>query len=184
MRRRAWILKFSFRTEHTSVVMSYLVCPSLQKQTFSLVCVFFPIQTAWCSRGGFRGRPKGPRPPSPHPFVVYQIFQHYIFNLESSRLLNLSVQNFNLKNFLGGACARNSLEKCAVRSPILPLYTISVGPLYHKILRPPMFNPGLSQFLSAVFVALEHATRVYKILLSQLLLETVMITQNVSLSNT
>ena len=95
--------------------------------------------------------------------------------MESKHLLNLSVQNaldcisenFNLKHFLGGACARNSLEKCAVRSPILPLYTISVGPLHHKILRPPVFNPGLSQFLSAVFVALEHATRVYKILLSQ-----------------
>ena len=48
-----------------------------------------------------------------------------MFNMESRHLLNLSVQNaldhiaenFNLKNFLGGACARNSLEKCAVRSP-------------------------------------------------------------------
>ena len=43
--------------------------------------------------------------------------------MESRHLLNLSVQNaldcilenFNLKNFPGGACARNS-EKCAVRS--------------------------------------------------------------------
>ena len=60
------------------------------------------------------------------PFVVYEIFQHYIFNMESRHLLNLSVQNaldcisenFNLKNFPGVACAR--LEKCAVsvRSPI------------------------------------------------------------------
>ena len=80
--------------------------------------------------------------------------------MESTYLLNLSVQNaldfisenFNLKNFLGGARARNSLEKCAVRSPILPLYTISLGPLYHKILRPPLFNPGLSQFLSEIFL--------------------------------
>ena len=48
-----------------------------------------------------------------------------MFNMESRHLLNLSVQNaldhtaenFNLKNFLGGACARNSLEKCTVRSP-------------------------------------------------------------------
>ena len=45
--------------------------------------------------------------------------------MESSDLLNLSVQNaldcisenFNLKNIPGGACAQNSLEKCAVRSP-------------------------------------------------------------------
>ena len=48
-----------------------------------------------------------------------------MFNMESRHLLNLSVQNaldcisqnFNLKNFPGGACARDSLEKCAVCSP-------------------------------------------------------------------
>ena len=64
-----------------------------------------------------------------------------MFNMESRHLLNLSVQNalehiaenFNLKNFPGGACARNSLEKCAVRSPdgryrahIATLYYISL----------------------------------------------------------
>ena len=45
--------------------------------------------------------------------------------MESRHLLNLSVQNaldcisekFNLKNFSGGACARNSLEKCVLRCP-------------------------------------------------------------------
>ena len=44
--------------------------------------------------------------------------------MESGHSLNLSVQNaldcisesFNLKNFFGGACARNSIKKCAVRS--------------------------------------------------------------------
>ena len=48
-----------------------------------------------------------------------------MFDMESRHLLNLSVQNaldcisenFNLKNFPGEACARNSLGKCAVRSP-------------------------------------------------------------------
>ena len=57
--------------------------------------------------------------------LVYYIFQHYMFKMESRHLRNLSVQNaldcisenFNLKNFPGRACARNSLEKCAVRSP-------------------------------------------------------------------
>ena len=64
-----------------------------------------------------------------------------MFNMESRHLLNLSVQNaldhtaenFNLKNFLGGACARNSLEKCTVRNPdgryrahIATLYYISL----------------------------------------------------------
>ena len=63
-----------------------------------------------------------------------------MFNMESKHLLNLSVQNaldcisenFNLKHFPGGACARISPEKCAVRS------TISLGPLYHKIRHPPL----------------------------------------------
>ena len=63
-----------------------------------------------------------------------------MFNMESKHLLNLSVQNaldcisenFNLKHFPGRACARISLEKCAVRS------TISLGPLYHKILHLPL----------------------------------------------
>ena len=50
---------------------------------------------------------------------------HVQYDMESRHLLNSSVQNaldcisenFNLKNFPGGACARNSVEKCAVRSP-------------------------------------------------------------------
>jgi len=64
-----------------------------------------------------------------------------MFNMESRHLLNLSVQNaldcisenFNLKNFPGGACAR--LEKCAVRSPIVLKHKLfssqitTVGPL-------------------------------------------------------
>ena len=57
--------------------------------------------------------------------VVYKIYQHNIFNMESRHLLNLSVQNaldsisenFNLKNFPRGSWARNSLEKCTVRNP-------------------------------------------------------------------
>ena len=67
-----------------------------------------------------------------------------MFNMESRHLLNLSVrnaldcisQNFNLQNFPGGACAQDSLEKCAVRSPdgrylahIATVYNISRPPL-------------------------------------------------------
>ena len=71
-------------------------------------------------------------------------------------MLNLSVQNalgcisekFNLKNFSGGACSRNSLAKCAIRSPdgryitpiLPPYYIISLGALYHKIPRPSLKN--------------------------------------------
>ena len=40
--------------------------------------------------------------------------------------------------FRGRACARNSLVLMGNIAPILPLYTVSLGPLYHKILRPPL----------------------------------------------
>ena len=86
-------------------------------------------------KGGFRGAPRA-------PLVVYYTFQHYMFNMESRHLLNSSVQNaldcisenFNLKKFPEGACARNCLEKCAViGSPdgrhIATLYYISRPPL-------------------------------------------------------
>ena len=57
--------------------------------------------------------------------LLLNIFSDYMFNMESRHLLNLSVQNaldcisenFNLKNFPGGARARNSQEKCAVQRP-------------------------------------------------------------------
>ena len=79
--------------------------------------------------------PGGSAPPS----VVYQIFQNYMFNIGSRHLLNCISENFNLENFSGGACARNSLEKCAVRSPdgryrvhIATVYCISRAPYITK----------------------------------------------------
>ena len=67
-----------------------------------------------------------------------------MFNMESRHLLNLSVQNavdcisenFNLKNFPGEAFARNSLEKCAVRSPD-GCYRAYIATVYY-ISRPPL----------------------------------------------
>ena len=67
-----------------------------------------------------------------------------MFNMESRHLLNLSVQNaldcilenFNLKNFPGEACAQNSLEKCAVCSPD-GHYHCHVATVYY-ISRPPL----------------------------------------------
>ena len=58
--------------------------------------------------------------------------------MESRHLLNLSLQNaldyisdnFNLKNFRGRARARNSVEKCVVRSPD--------GHYRPHIIRPPL----------------------------------------------
>ena len=78
-----------------------------------------------------------------------------MFNMESRHLpkkksvqnaLGCILENFNLENFPGEACARNSPEKGAVRSPderyrahIATVYYISrPRPSYHKILRPPL----------------------------------------------
>ena len=80
-----------------------------------------------------------------------------MFNMESRHLLNLSVQNaldyisenFSLKNYSGGACARNSLEKCAVRSP-QGRYRAHIATVYY-ISRPPSITkssvPPCSRFV-------------------------------------
>ena len=89
-------------------------------------------------------------PPPPTPFCLGVFFLKY-FSITCSiwnpgiciqNVLDCISENFNLKKFPRGACAQNSLEKCAVRSPDgcyctqLPLHTISLGLIYHKILCP------------------------------------------------
>ena len=72
-----------------------------------------------------------------------------MFNMESRHLLKLSVQNalgcilenFNLKNFPGVACARNSPEKGAVRSPD-ERYRAYIATVYY-ISRP---RPSITRF--------------------------------------
>ena len=65
--------------------------------------------------------------------------------MESRHLLNLSVQNALLglhlrdlqsQKFPGGACARNSLEKCAGRSPD-GRYRAHIATVYYNY-RPPL----------------------------------------------
>ena len=88
-----------------------------------------------------------------------------MFNMESKHLLNLNVQNeldcisenFNLKHFPGGACARISLEKSAVRSPdgryrahIVTVYYISRPPLSQN----PPSAPTLCQICTIRFMYL------------------------------
>ena len=41
----------------------------------------------------------------------------HLLNLSSKNALDYISEKCNLKNFPGGACVRNALEKCAVRSP-------------------------------------------------------------------
>ena len=57
-------------------------------------------------------------------------------------LLNLSsLENFNLKNFPEEHSEKKSVPFAVLMGaivPILPLYTVSLGPLYHKILYPPL----------------------------------------------
>ena len=67
-----------------------------------------------------------------------------MLKMESRHLLNVSVQNaldcisenFNLKNFPGRACARNSPEKGATRSPD-GRYRAHIAAVYY-ISRPPL----------------------------------------------
>ena len=66
-----------------------------------------------------------------------------MFNMESRHLLTLSVQNaldcisenFNPKIFLEEHAPDTPQESAPSQSP---LYTISLGSLYHEILRPPL----------------------------------------------
>ena len=98
--------------------------------------------------------------------------QHSVATIVGWHLRNLSVQNppdclsenFNLKNFPGGACARNSLKKSAsfavllsAMAPILPLYTVSLAPLYQKILRPPLNI--VSTLLQIIIILFQHRCR-------------------------
>ena len=78
-----------------------------------------------------------------HKFVVQNGIQAFA-KLSVQNALHCISENFNLKNFPGEACFRNSLENCAVRSPggryrahIATLYHNISRPLYHNILRPP-----------------------------------------------
>ena len=92
-----------------------------------------------------------PACPRPHPPFCLGVFFLKYFSITCSiwnpgiciqNVLDCISENFNLKKFPRGACAQNSLEKCAVRSPDgcyctqLPLHTISLGLIYHKILCP------------------------------------------------
>ena len=78
--------------------------------------------------------------------MVYQIFQHYMFNMGSRHLLNCISENFNLENFSGGACARNSLEKCAVSS----VYCISRSPISQNP-PPPLYRDFKDSFDNLVY---------------------------------
>ena len=152
----------------TYVCCNILSCLPTFTETDLFVCMYFfsnsdHVMFTWRIQGWAQGAPAALPPPLCGLLNISALH----FQLGIQPFVNFKRPELQSQKFSRRSMSRNSLEKCAVGSPILPLYTISVGPLHHKILRPPVFNPGLSQFLSAVFVALEHATRVYKILLSQ-----------------
>ena len=72
--------------------------------------------------GGFRGGPRWSRSLF-CGFIKYFSITCSIWipgilrNLSVQNALDCISENFNLKNFLGGACTRNSLENCTIRSP-------------------------------------------------------------------
>ena len=102
------------------------------------------------SKGGFRGGPRVPGLPfCPGNFffrkrvtdVQYGIQAFAKFNLQNA--LDCISENFNLKNFPGRACARNSQKKCTVRSPD-ERYCAHIATVYY-ISRPPLSqNPPSS----------------------------------------
>ena len=65
-----------------------------------------------------------------------------MFNMEFRYLLFVQnaldciSENFNLKNFTGGPYAPQTPQKSA--SFAVLMYAISLGPLYHKMFRPPL----------------------------------------------
>ena len=89
-----------------------------------------------------------------------------MFNMESRHLLNLSIQNaldcisenFNLKNFPGGACTQNSPEKCAVCSPDGCYYAYISRPILSQN---PLAAPGkVVFFLFPIYLFIHLFTQV------------------------
>ena len=84
----------------TYICCNVLSCLPKFTETDLFACMcFFPIQTTWCWRGGFRGRPNGPR--RPHP---------------SCGLLNISALHFQhgiqaLAKFKRPECTRLHLRE-------------------------------------------------------------------------
>ena len=107
---------------------------------FLLVTVSFSVITVWYAR-------------ALPPFCGLLKFQQYMFNMESRHLLHLSLQNaldcisasWNLieqslqsQKFSWRRLHAPETVLMGAIVPILLLYTKSMGPLYHKILCPPL----------------------------------------------
>ena len=93
------------------------------------------------NKGGFRGKP-APSPPPPFCGLLNISALHVQYGIQAFAkfkrpdALDCISENFNLKVFLGGACARNYLEKCTVRSPD-GLHRAHIATVYY-ISRPPL----------------------------------------------
>ena len=70
---------------------------------------------------------------------MFSIGFRHLLNLSAQNALDCIAENFNLKHFPGGACARNSLEKSADRSLDATVYYISRPPLSQ-------YTPSASEF--------------------------------------
>ena len=128
-------------------VLSYLP-KSTEIDLFACMCFFSNSDHLMFSRrkivnfnkGGFRGEPA----PFPPPFCgllnISALHVHYgiqaFAKFKRPDALDCISENFNLKVFLEGACARNYLEKCTVRSPD-GLHRAHIATVYY-ISRPPL----------------------------------------------
>lgn len=131
-------------TKETTATNYKNVSRSSATHPWPLICVQFSVRETCLPRADLRVGPGGPIPPF-CPGVFFLKYFSITFSIWNPGICvqngpDCISENFNLKKFPEGACARNCLEKCAViGSPdgrhIATLYYISRPPL-SQILRP------------------------------------------------
>ena len=108
-------------TKETTATNYKNVLRSSATHPWPLICVQFSVRETCLPRADLRVGPGGPIPPF-CPGVFFLKYFSITFSIWNPGICvqngpDCISENFNLKNFPGGACARNSPEKCAIRSP-------------------------------------------------------------------
>ena len=108
-------------TKETTATNYKNVLRSFATHPWPLICVQFSVRETCLPRADLRVGPGGPVPPF-CPGVFFLKYFSITFSIWNPGICvqngpDCISENFNLKNFPGGACARNSPEKCAIRSP-------------------------------------------------------------------
>ena len=129
---------FQNRTYICCNVLSYL--PKFtETDLFACMC-FFPMQTTWCSRGGFRGGPKGLTPPArpPPPFcgllnisaLHFQYGIHVFAKFKRSECTRFHLRELQSQKFSRRSmCPKLPRKVRRSQSHIATVYYISRPPL-------------------------------------------------------